>query len=43
VWIAVRAALRGVVENVTLADLAHGTVPTEVSRLAGDPDARVRR
>jgi len=43
VWIAVRAALRGVVEHVTLADLAAGRVPKEVARLAGDPDARHRR
>jgi Rrf2 family protein len=43
VWIAVRAALRNVIENVTLADLAGGRVPTPVAKLAGDPDARVRR
>lgn len=43
VWIAVRAALRGVVEHVTLADLAAGKVPSRVARLAGDPDARARR
>jgi len=43
VWIAVRASLRNVVENVTLADLAEGRIPPEVAELAGDPDARVRR
>jgi len=43
VWIAVRASLRSVIENVTLADLASGHVPAEVARLAGDPDARLRR
>jgi Rrf2 family protein len=43
VWIAVRAALRGVVEHVTLADLSGGKVPTKVARMAGDPDARQRR
>ncbi|UGS34182.1 RrF2 family transcriptional regulator [Capillimicrobium parvum] len=43
VWIAVRASLRSVVENVTLADLADNTVSAEVTRLAGDPDARLRR
>jgi hypothetical protein len=43
VWIAVRASLRNVVENVTLGDLAGGRVPREVARLAGDPDARARR
>jgi Rrf2 family protein len=39
VWIAVRASLRGVLEHVTLADLARGDLPDEVTALAGDPDA----
>lgn len=43
VWIAVRAALRSVVEHVTLADLAGGKIPSAVAKLAGDPDARQRR
>jgi Rrf2 family protein len=43
VWIAVRAALRNVTEHVTLADLAGGTVPDDIARLARDPDARLRR
>jgi Rrf2 family protein len=43
VWIAVRASLRTVVEHVTLADLAAGKVPARVAKLAGDPDARLRR
>jgi Rrf2 family protein len=43
VWIAVRAALRGVVEHVSLADLAAGKTPSRVAKLAGDPDARARR
>jgi Rrf2 family protein len=43
VWIAVRANLRAVVEHVTLADLAAGTVPADVARLAEAPDARLRR
>ncbi len=43
VWIAVRAALRGVVEQVTLADLAAGKVPAKIAKLAEDPDARLRR
>jgi Rrf2 family protein len=43
VWIAVRAALRNVTENVTLADLAGGAVPQDIAQLASDPDARVRR
>jgi len=39
VWVAVRASLRGVLENVTLADLARGELPAEVEALASDPDA----
>jgi Rrf2 family protein len=39
VWVAVRASLRGVLENVTLADLARGELPESVSALAADPDA----
>jgi Rrf2 family protein len=37
VWIAVRSSLRGVVENVTLADLAGATLPAKVEKLAADP------
>ena len=39
VWVAVRASLRHVLENVTLDDLAHGELPDSVRELAGDPDA----
>jgi Rrf2 family protein len=39
VWIAVRASLRGVLERVTLADLARGELPEHVRALAADPDA----
>jgi Rrf2 family protein len=39
VWVAVRASLRGVLEKVTLADLASGELPASVRELAGDPDA----
>jgi Rrf2 family protein len=39
VWIAVRANLRAVLEHVTLADLAHGELPSEIGALAADPDA----
>jgi Rrf2 family protein len=38
-WIAVRASLRAVLENVTLADLAAGRLPDEVARIAADPEA----
>ena len=43
VWIAVRASLRSVVETVTLADIASGTIPADVARLADDPEAWVTR
>lgn len=39
VWIAVRASLRGVLEHVTLADVAGGALPDHVRELAADPDA----
>jgi Rrf2 family protein len=39
VWVAVRANLRGVLEGVTLADLAAGKLPAAVARLAKNPDA----
>jgi Rrf2 family protein len=39
VWIAVRASLRSVLEEVTLADLARGELPKSVERLTADPDA----
>jgi Rrf2 family protein len=38
-WIAVRAALRSVLEHVTVADLAAGELPAAVSAMAADPDA----
>ena len=38
-WIAVRAALRSVLEEVTIADLAAGRLPDAVAALAAPPDA----
>ena len=43
VWIAVRANLRRVVEEVTLADVAAGKLPSSIDQLAEDPDAWVTR
>jgi Rrf2 family protein len=43
VWIASRAALRAVLERVSLADLAAGELPDDVRRLAAEPEARTRR
>jgi Rrf2 family protein len=39
VWVAARASLRHVLENVTLADLASGELPESVRAIAADPDA----
>ena len=39
VWIAVRANLRAVLEQVTIADLASGELPLSVEELASNPDA----
>ena len=39
VWVAVRASLRGVLEAVTLADVARGELPEAVSALTADADA----
>lgn len=39
VWIAVRAALRDVLDEVTVADVVSGNLPAGVSRLIAAPDA----
>jgi Rrf2 family protein len=39
VWIAVRASLRGVLEHVSLAEVARRELPDHVRQLAADPDA----
>ena len=39
VWVAVRASLRDVLEHVTLADVASGTLPKAVVRLTSNPEA----
>jgi Rrf2 family protein len=41
VWIAVRAALREILESTSLADLHSGSLPARVTALAGDPEAWV--
>lgn len=43
VWVAVRAALRLVLENVTLADVLGGTLPPPVAELLTTPGAWERR
>lgn len=39
VWIAVRAALRGVLERVTVADVVNERLPRSVAKLVEDPEA----
>jgi Rrf2 family protein len=43
VWVAVRASLRDVLEHVTLADLAAGSLPESVTARVADPDAWLTR
>jgi Rrf2 family protein len=43
VWVALRSAVRSVLEHVTLADVAGGKLPAHVTRLTREPDAWVRR
>lgn len=43
VWIAVRASMRAVLDEVTLADLAAGRLPEPVAALARDPEAWLSR
>ena len=43
VWVAVRSSVRAVLEHVTLADVAHNTLPPLVAELTSEPDAWVRR
>lgn len=38
-WVAVRASLRGVLENVTIEHLAAGQLPRKVARLTEDDEA----
>ena len=42
VWIAVRASLRAVLEQVTLADLVSGELPSSVKDLVGATPGRLR-
>ncbi|HEX7168983.1 MAG TPA: Rrf2 family transcriptional regulator [Acidimicrobiales bacterium] len=43
VWVAVRAALRSVLDEVTLADVIGGRLPRSVTQLLDDPEAWVAR
>ncbi|MBC7644497.1 MAG: Rrf2 family transcriptional regulator [Thermoleophilia bacterium] len=39
VWVAVRASIRAVLEQVSIADVLAGELPTEVQLLTADPEA----
>ena len=43
VWVAVRVAMRHVLERISLADVAAGNLPPDVTDLLGDPGAWQRR
>jgi len=43
VWVALRANVRGVLEQVTVADVARGELPQRVDELTRDEDAWARR
>lgn len=43
VWIAVRAAMREVLEHTTLADVASGAMPQQVTTMLTEPGAWARR
>jgi len=43
VWVALRSAVRSVLEHVTLADVADGKLPAHIMKLTREPDAWVRR
>lgn len=38
VWVALRASLRSILENVTVADLASGKLPAAVTKITRDPN-----
>ena len=43
VWVAVRHNLRGVLESITLADVASGRLPWRIDAMLNDPEAWVKR
>jgi hypothetical protein len=43
VWIAVRGALREVLEHVTLGQVLRGDLPDSVTRFSDDPDMWITR
>ncbi|MEO8091591.1 MAG: Rrf2 family transcriptional regulator [bacterium] len=43
VWVAVRANLRGVLENINLAEVARGEMPWRIDAILNDPEAWIKR
>ena len=43
VWVAVRAGLRAVLENVTLAEVAEDNLPWRIDAINNDPEAWIKR
>ena len=43
IWVALRASVRAVLEEVTLADIVEGAIPDSIMDLAREPDAWERR
>ena len=43
VWVALRSAVRSVLEHVTIAEVASGKLPPQITTLTQEPDAWVRR
>ena len=43
VWVAVRASLRSVLEETTIADIVSGRLPSPVRKFAADPDSWISR
>jgi Rrf2 family protein len=43
VWVAVRANLRGVLENISLADVADGRLPWRIEAILNNPEAWLKR
>lgn len=43
VWVAVRASLRGVLENTSIADVRDGSLPWQIEAALNDPEAWTQR
>ena len=43
VWVAVRANLRGVLESITLAEIANGDLPWRIDAILQNPEAWIKR